>query len=173
MGEINVTSTKQKIIVDPASYSVSIIYTGVPKPIPGPPAPSTPLGLTIATYSEVNDVNVSSAGLYDVLMSQWGQKAPYALKVIIGAHIYFGYSPGAVNAGGDLWSGYHNASVQGSGAPVQAPAAAWTSLPFNIAYDVPKGGELGKKLRLNITALNTAPCYIASRMVTQYIQTGV
>lgn len=37
MGEINVTSTKQKIIVDPAAYSVSVIYTGKPAPTPAPP----------------------------------------------------------------------------------------------------------------------------------------
>jgi hypothetical protein len=39
MSEINVISTTQKIIVDPASYSVSVIYTGPAGPT-GPPAAS-------------------------------------------------------------------------------------------------------------------------------------
>lgn len=172
MGEINVTSTKQRIIVDPAAYSVSVIYTGRPVTTPVPPAPSTPMGLTYQVWSESSDMQLPSTGLYDVLVSQMGQKAPYPLKVIISAHIYFGFGTVAINAAADLYSYYHAAVIQASGSPVQAIAGAWMSLPFNLAYDVPKGGELGKKLRVGVNGMGAGVCWTANRMVTQYIQTG-
>lgn len=43
MTEINTESKTQKIIVDPASYAVSIIYAGAPGP-PGPQGPQGPQG---------------------------------------------------------------------------------------------------------------------------------
>jgi hypothetical protein len=43
MSEINTTSRSQKIVVDPASYAVSILYGGPPGP-PGPIGPPGPQG---------------------------------------------------------------------------------------------------------------------------------
>lgn len=43
MTEVNTTSRTQRIIVDPASYAVSIIYAGAPGP-PGPAGPEGPQG---------------------------------------------------------------------------------------------------------------------------------
>lgn len=43
MPEVNATSRVQRIIVDPASYAVSIVYAGHPGP-PGPSGPSGPAG---------------------------------------------------------------------------------------------------------------------------------
>jgi hypothetical protein len=43
MPEVNATSRMQRIIVDPASYAVSIVYAGHPGP-PGPTGPAGPVG---------------------------------------------------------------------------------------------------------------------------------
>lgn len=61
MSEINVSSTKQKIIVDTASYSVSVISTGLPGP-PGPPGNAVQ-SLTIAQRNAL-----TGADLYRGLM---------------------------------------------------------------------------------------------------------
>jgi hypothetical protein len=61
MSEINVLSTKQRIVVDPASYSVSVISTG----LPGPPGP-TGNAVQRLTISQRNAL--TGADLYRGLM---------------------------------------------------------------------------------------------------------
>jgi hypothetical protein len=92
MSEINVISTTQKIIVDPASYSVSVIYTGPAGPA-GPPGPPGTLSLFNTDVSHGPFNNLPASPNFISLPSPGPVKAdvnvsqPHAVLTILTAYI--------------------------------------------------------------------------------------
>jgi hypothetical protein len=133
--------------------------------------PLTRSGLILSSNGFASaGLSFNALGTYDIVTLAMGV-VPVAARLVVNAVTWFGYGSVAINAGGDLWSLQAGAVGQGSGAPVQAIAGAYMSLPFNYSAALTAGQTADTKLRISITGMSGGSCYVQSYATAMLIAT--